>query len=111
VDQIIPSFNLKSIATDICLTCPKGTYGRIASRSGLSLKHYLNVFGGVIDADYTGNIKVMLFNFKKTPYYIQKGDKIAQLIFERIHNNIQFIPVLELKNTKRGNQAFGSSGY
>ena len=73
-----------AVATDITLlSLPKDCYGRIAPRSGLSLKHSLVVGGGVIDRDYTGRISVILINCGKQPYHVTKGDRIAQLICEQ----------------------------
>ena len=58
-------------------------YGRIAPRSGLALKKFIDVGAGVIDSDYRGEIGVILFNFGNEDFEINMGDKIAQLIFER----------------------------
>ena len=71
------------IDTEIAAGFPPGTYGRIASRSGLALHHHITVFGGVIDPDYTGTIKILLYNFGDNVFEINKHDRIAQLILER----------------------------
>ena len=60
---------------------PEGTYGRIASRSSLSVLHKVEVVAGVIDPDYRGEIFVNLFNHSKKDFIINKGDRIAQLFF------------------------------
>ena len=67
----------------ISLRLPEGVYGRIASRSGLAFNHCIDVAGGVIDPDYTGEIKVILVNNGETDYNIQVGDRIAQIVFEK----------------------------
>ena len=96
------------IETKIAITVPKGTYGRIAPRSGLSCKH-IHVGAGVIDRDYTGEIKVLLYNLNDTPYYIKKGDRIAQLILEKIET-CQVEEVEDLSSSDRGVGGFGSTG-
>ena len=63
------------------MALPPGCYGRIAPRSGLALKKLIDVGAGVIDADYRGEVGVILFNFGKEDFVVNMGDKIAQLIF------------------------------
>jgi dUTP pyrophosphatase len=88
---------------------PQGTYGRIAPRSGLTVKYGLCVGGGVLDEDYSGEVKVVLFNHGPTDFDIRTGDRIAQLILEKIE-----IPevtlVNELEQSDRGSGGFGSTG-
>ena len=84
-------------------------YGRIAPRSGLSVKYGIHVGAGVIDPDYTGELKVNLFNLGVVPYEIKKGDRIAQLILEKCMT--PFVEeVSELTRTMRANRGFGSTG-
>ena len=71
------------VSTGIALSIPDGLYGRVAPRSGLAVKHCINVGAGVIDPDYTGEIKVILFNHGLKDFEIKKGDRIAQLVLER----------------------------
>jgi len=59
---------------------PDGCYGRIAPRSGLALKHHIDVGGGVIDQDYRGIVGVILYDHSDTPFVVSCGDRIAQLI-------------------------------
>eukprot|EP01120_Amphizonella_sp_Union-15-10_P000134 TRINITY_DN10163_c0_g1_i2.p1 TRINITY_DN10163_c0_g1~~TRINITY_DN10163_c0_g1_i2.p1 ORF type:complete len:133 (-),score=34.83 TRINITY_DN10163_c0_g1_i2:3-401(-) len=98
-------------AADIALEIPEGHYGRIASRSSLALKH-LNVGGGVIDSDYRGNLGVILFNHGDKPFTISRGDRIAQLILEKISTPEVFVVGDEesLEETQRGENGFGSTG-
>ena len=84
------------------------TYGRIAPRSGLALKHSLAVNAGVIDADYTGEMKLILVILGNKEYEIHKGDKIAQLKVERIASE-EAVLVENLETTERGTKGFGSS--
>jgi deoxyuridine 5'-triphosphate nucleotidohydrolase len=65
------------------------TDGRIAPRSGLASKHFIDTGAGVIDADYRGQVKVLLFNHSEKDYTIKEGDRIAQLVLERVR-----VPVL-----------------
>ena len=95
--------------TGIAIRPPKHTYGRIASRSGLVLKHNIETKAGVIDADYTGNITVILHNFSNKPYTVKKGDRIAQLILEQ-HKIVQTKEATSLPTTNRGTNGFGSTG-
>lgn len=72
------------VKTDLSIAVPDGTYGRIAPRSGLAWKNSIDVGAGVIDADYRGPVGVILFNHSDTDFKIAAGDRIAQLILERI---------------------------
>ncbi|XP_048812661.1 deoxyuridine 5'-triphosphate nucleotidohydrolase, mitochondrial isoform X1 [Lagopus muta] len=108
-DYIIPPMEKAVVKTDIQIALPAGCYGRVAPRSGLAAKHFIDVGAGVIDEDYRGNVGVVLFNFGKETFEVKKGDRIAQLICERI-----FYPELEevqtLDDTERGEGGFGSTG-
>src|SRR5207302_5009428 len=83
-DARIPANGQKTIGIGIALGLPDRTYERIAPRSGLAVKHRLHVMAGVIDADYTGEVRVVLANQGDQGYDILKGDRIAQLIIGRI---------------------------
>uniref|UniRef100_A0A8C2NVV0 Deoxyuridine 5'-triphosphate nucleotidohydrolase n=1 Tax=Capra hircus TaxID=9925 RepID=A0A8C2NVV0_CAPHI len=81
----------------------------IAPRSGLAAKHFIDVGAGVIDEDYRGNVGVVLFNFGKEKFEVKKGDRIAQLICERIfYPEIEEVQILD--DTERGSGGFGSTG-
>jgi dUTP pyrophosphatase len=95
--------------TDIAVAIPEGHYGRVAPRSGLALKNFIDVGAGVIDADYRGPIGVLIFNFGDVSFKIGRGDRIAQLILERI--STPYVEVVqELPETERGSGGFGSTG-
>ena len=64
----------------------KSSDGRIAPRSGLASKHFIDTGAGVIDADYRGEVKVLLFNHSDVDFEIKEGDRIAQLVLERVSN-------------------------
>lgn len=72
------------VETDISIAVPADTYGRVAPRSGLAVKHGIDTGAGVIDADYRGPVKVLLFNVSDADFAIAEGDRIAQLIIERV---------------------------
>lgn len=110
VDTIVPACNKALIPTDIAISCPAGTYGRIAPRSGLAHKHFIDVGAGVIDADYSGNVGVILFNHSDKDFVVNKGDRIAQLILEQIEHDIEVEEVENLTETNRGENGFGSTG-
>ena len=81
--EVLP-WKRKVVGTQIAIKVPKGTYGRIAPRSGLAAKHGIDIGAGVIDADYRGEVKVLLINHSDVKFEIKKGDRIAQLVLEKI---------------------------
>ena len=100
-----------AVETGIVLQFPPTVYARIAPRSGLAFKHGIQVGAGVIDSDYTGTIKVILFNHHTEPFVVKTGDRIAQVIFESIQTpDLVECPLEELTPTERGSGGFGSTG-
>ena len=91
------------------MSLPPGTYARIAPRSGLVIRNFIDVGAGVVDSDYRGEIKVVLFNHCAEDFVVQAGDRIAQLILERIETP-QVKNVVALDDTDRGARGFGSTG-
>jgi dUTPase len=87
----------------------KTTDGRVAPRSGLASKHFIDTGAGVIDADYRGQVKVLLFNHSDANFPIAEGDRVAQLIIERIYTP-EVVEVAELEESVRGAGGFGSTG-
>jgi dUTP pyrophosphatase len=85
------------------------TDGRVAPRSGLAAKHSIDTGAGVIDADYRGEVKVILFNLGDTDFSIKEGDRIAQLVIERIYTP-EVVVVEKLEESVRGAGGFGSTG-
>jgi len=85
------------------------TDGRVAPRSGLAAKHSIDTGAGVIDADYRGEVKVILFNLSDNDFAIKEGDRIAQLIIERIYTP-DVVVVEKLEESVRGAGGFGSTG-
>ena len=80
---VIPAHGKFLVKTGLAISMPPGCYGRIAPRSGLAIKKFIDVGAGVIDSDYRGEIGVVLFNFSDEEFYINMGDRIAQIIFEK----------------------------
>jgi dUTP pyrophosphatase len=105
----VPKRGKALIKTDLSIAVPTGHYGRVAPRSGLTLKNSLDVGAGVIDEDYRGNIGVILFNHSDTDFVVSKGDRIAQLILEKI-STPEVEESDELPESKRGEDGFGSTG-
>ncbi|APG58224.1 dUTPase [BeAn 58058 virus] len=97
------------VKTDIVLEIPEGYYGRIASRSGLSLNKNIDIGGGVIDRDYRGIVGIILINNGKSTFHISKGDRVAQIIFEKYYN-CTIVKCDNINFTERGDKGFGSSG-
>lgn len=106
--ETIVSNQIKLIDTGISIRVPEGTYGRIAPRSSVSKKGIL-INAGVIDRDYRGPVKVMVHNLSNNDYVINKNDRIAQLILEKIKTPPVEL-VEELDDTERGAGGFGSTG-
>ncbi|KAK8963082.1 Deoxyuridine 5'-triphosphate nucleotidohydrolase [Platanthera guangdongensis] len=97
------------IPTDLSIAIPEGTYARIAPRSGLAWKHSIDVGAGVIDADYRGPISVVLFNHSDADFAVMPGDRIAQMIIEKIMLP-EVVEIVDLDSTVRGSGGFGSTG-
>ncbi|XP_049389025.1 deoxyuridine 5'-triphosphate nucleotidohydrolase-like [Solanum stenotomum] len=105
----VPARGKALVPTDLSIAVPEGTYARIAPRSGLTWKHSIDVGAGVIDADYRGPVGVILFNHSDVDFEVKIGDRIAQLIIEKI-----IVPEVEevddLDSTVRSSGGFGSTG-
>ncbi|CAI9736087.1 5' [Octopus vulgaris] len=108
-EYTVPSKGKLLAKTDLQIALPEGCYGRVAPRSGLALKHFIDVGAGVIDQDYRGNVGVLLFNFSETDFKVNKGDRVAQLVLERIFT-AELEECVSLDDTLRGEGGFGSTG-
>jgi len=99
------------VSTGVSVSLPPGCYGRIAPRSGLAVKHGLDTLAGVIDPDYTGEVKVVLQNLDPQPFVIRPGYRIAQLILEQcVTPEVVEVPSECTALTDRGAAGFGSTG-
>jgi dUTP pyrophosphatase len=99
------------IPTGLFIALPPGTEAQIRPRSGMAAKQGVTVLNspGTIDADYRGEIKVILVNLSNQPVSIQHGDRIAQMVVAR-HEQAEFSEVSQLQETSRGAGGFGSTG-
>jgi len=108
-EMVVPAKGKAIVPTDLSIACPPGTYARIAPRSGLAVKNFIDVGAGVVDEDYRGPVGVVLFNFGEVDFAIKEGDRIAQMILEKIHTP-EVVEVDNLDETSRGAGGFGSTG-
>lgn len=99
------------VPTGLFLELPTGFMAQVCPRSGLAIKHGVTVLNapGIIDADYRGEVKVILINLGQEEYSIKKNDRIAQLIFLPCFQG-RLIEIEELSKTERGEAGFGSTG-
>ena len=110
-EAVIDAGTWKLVPTGIAIAIPEGYEGQVRPRSGLAVKHGIGMLNapGTIDADYRGEISVILFNFSDTPYPIRRGDRIAQLVFAKLEK-AAFVKVDALSETARGAGGFGHTG-
>ncbi len=99
------------IPTGLYIALPKGYEAQVRPRSGLALKHGITVLNtpGTIDADYRGELGVLLINFSQEDFVIQDGERIAQMVIAR-HESVSFVPVEVLDETERGAGGYGHTG-
>ena len=99
------------VPTGLFIALPEGTEAQVRPRSGLAAKHGITVLNspGTIDADYRGEIKVILVNLSNEPFVINPGERIAQMVVARFER-AQWVEVQELDSTERGEGGFGSTG-
>lgn len=99
------------IPTGLFMALPPGYEAQVRPRSGLALKHGITVLNspGTIDADYRGEIKVLLVNFSDADFVVRDGERIAQMVIAK-HENADFIEVEELDETLRGAGGYGHTG-
>ena len=99
------------VPTGLFIELPQGTEAQIRPRSGLAFKHGVTVLNspGTIDADYRGEVKVLLVNISDTPFVINDGERIAQMVVAQ-HATVSWQPATELNDTQRGAGGFGHTG-
>ena len=97
--------------TGLYLAIPPGYEGQVRPRSGLALRHGITVLNtpGTIDADYRGEVAVILVNLSDEPFTVNDGDRIAQLVVAR-HEVVEWQPVEQIDNTERGAGGYGHTG-
>jgi len=99
------------IPTGLFIELPVGHEAQIRPRSGLAFKHGITVLNspGTIDADYRGEIKVLLINLSDTPFRIENGERIAQMVVAK-HEQVEWYVVASLEHSERGSGGFGHTG-
>ena len=99
------------VPTGLHIELPAGYEAQVRPRSGLAAKHGISIVNapGTIDADYRGEIKVILVNLSNDPFTIEAGERIAQLVVAR-HETVKWEPVEVLEESQRGSGGFGSTG-
>lgn len=99
------------IPTGLAIAMPAELEAQIRPRSGLALKHGITCLNtpGTIDADYRGEIKVLLINLGQEPFTIERNERIAQMVFQLVPS-VQLVPVADLDDTERGAGGFGHTG-
>ncbi|MBI5035997.1 dUTP diphosphatase [Candidatus Micrarchaeota archaeon] len=108
--EIAPG-EVKLVGTGLFLEIPEGYEIQVRPRSGLALKHGVTLLNttGTIDADYRGEVKVIMVNHGKQAFKIKKGDRIAQFVMHKVER-ADFQETEELKESRRGQGGFGSTG-
>lgn len=99
------------IGTGLFMALPVGYEAQVRPRSGLALKHGITVLNtpGTVDADYRGEVKVLLVNLSNEEFIVNDGDRIAQLVIAK-HEQAEFVEVNELDETERGDGGYGHTG-
>ena len=106
----VPKWSRRLVNTKLRFDIPKGFYGEIKARSGIAIKKGIVSFNGTIDSGYFGFVYIIVFNFSNDDYLIEKGDRIAQIIFKKCNSvSFNFCEKLTCIST-RGRSGFGSSG-
>jgi len=105
----VPARGKCLVSTGLSIALPDGHVGLIWPRSGLDVKHSIDCGAGVIDAKYRGEVKILLFNHSDDDFNIEPGDRIAQLLIQKVES-VNFMPVDNLEETARNQAGFGSTG-
>jgi dUTP pyrophosphatase len=110
-DLVLPPGGRAAVPTGLALEIPEGYEGQVRPRSGLAIRHGLTVANapGTIDADYRGEVKVLLVNLGSEPVTIRPGDRIAQLVVHRLPA-VELVEADSLRETRRGSGGFGHTG-
>ena len=110
-NQVIHVGSMVVVPTGLAIALPTGFEAQIRPRSGLAFKHGIGIINspGTIDADYRGEIKIALINLGEKPYTIRRGDRIAQMVIQKVYQ-VQLEVVDALKETDRNEGGFGHTG-
>jgi dUTP pyrophosphatase len=105
----VPPRARAAVPTGLRVAIPPGHVGLVWPRSGLALRQGIDTLAGVVDCDYRGELIVVLANHGDEPFHIAPGDRIAQLLVQRVEHAV-FVAVADLEATARGTSGFGSTG-
>jgi dUTP pyrophosphatase len=108
-EVVLPPGGRAAVATGLAVAIPEGHVGLVWPRSGLAVRHGIDTLAGVIDSDYRGEVRVVLVNHGQEPFRIQPGDRVAQLLVQRVER-VTFSRAAGLETTARGTGGFGSTG-
>lgn len=113
IDQsiVLRPMERRLIPTGLFMALPEGYEAQVRPRSGLALKHGITVLNtpGTIDADYRGEVMVLLINFSTEDFVINDGERIAQMVLAK-HEQCEFVEVEQLDETERGTGGYGHTG-
>jgi dUTP pyrophosphatase len=110
-DLVIPPGGAAVVPTGLELAIPEGFEGQVRPRSGLARRSQIAVLNspGTIDADYRGEVEIILMNFGREPFVVHRGDRVAQLVVARVAR-ADFVEAASLPPTERGSGGFGHTG-
>jgi dUTP pyrophosphatase len=110
-EAVIPAHGFGSVGTGLAVELPERAEAQVRPRSGLAAKHGIGVLNspGTIDSDYRGEIRVVLFNASDRDYKVNRGDRIAQLVFSAL-TDVELVEADSLSETSRGPGGFGHTG-
>lgn len=110
-ESSIKPYEVQLISTGMFLELPPGFEAQIRPRSGLAAKHSLTILNspGTIDSGYRGEVCVIMFNASPTEYKVSRGDRIAQMVIQRLPE-VELVSAAELSESRRGANGFGSTG-
>lgn len=110
-DTTLKPGEIKLISTGMSIALPPGFEAQIRPRSGLAIKHGISIPNspGTIDADYRGEVRIILINLGENPFTVKRGDRIAQMIIHKVYQ-AHLEPSTELSSTKRNEGGFGHTG-
>jgi len=111
-DTVLDKGAIALLPTGLALALPRGYEAQVRPRSGLAVKHGIGLINapGTIDADYRGEIGIILANIGKAPFVVERGTRIAQLVIAQV-THAKWVPVEKLDDTARGHGGFGHTGH
>ena len=110
-DTVLNPGQIALLPTGLALALPRGFEAQVRPRSGLAVRHGIGLINspGTIDADYRGEVLIALINLGRTAYTVRRGERIAQLVLQRVHQ-ARLVEVTALDATDRGRGGFGHTG-